>query len=223
MNDLLRVVRFGWPYFRNYWSRLSAGILLGVLFGLSNASFVWATKTLITRMSPEPAAPRIQRAEEQKLSRPVEARLEQQVGAWVDAWLPSASRPVDWRRIVGGVFFFPLLVAIRGFVGYLSSYCMAWVSERVVNDLRVDVLKKLSGLSLDFFNRSTLGDLLTRVNGDTLALQRCLSLGFSDLIKEPITILGILTALCLIDWQLTLAAMIFFPICVVPIIVLGKK
>jgi len=114
-------------------------------------------------------------------------------------------------------------VAIRGFVGYLSSYCMAWVSERVVNDLRVDVLKKLTGLSLDFFNRSTLGDLLTRVNGDTLSLQRCLSLGFSDLIKEPITIVGILAALCLIDWRLTLGAMIFFPVCVVPIIVLGRK
>jgi len=121
------------------------------------------------------------------------------------------------------VLFFPLLVAIRGFVGYLSSYCMAWVSERVVNDLRVDVLKKLTGLSLDFFNRSTLGDLLTRVNGDTLSLQRCLSLGFSDLIKEPITIVGILAALCLIDWRLTLGAMIFFPVCVVPIIVLGRK
>ncbi|TMP99006.1 MAG: hypothetical protein E6L09_10485, partial [Verrucomicrobia bacterium] len=59
MNDLVRVFRFGWPYFRRYWSRLTAGILLGVLFGLSNASFVWATKTLITRMSPEPSARKI--------------------------------------------------------------------------------------------------------------------------------------------------------------------
>ena len=36
MNDLARVFRFGWPYFRKYWTRLAAGILLGVLFGLSN-------------------------------------------------------------------------------------------------------------------------------------------------------------------------------------------
>ena len=221
MNDLVRVFRFGWPYFRRYWSRLTAGILLGVLFGLSNASFVWATKTLITRMSPEPSARKIDKP--QPSAGALKVRLEERTQAWVDPWLPSASRPVDWRQVLGGVLFFPLLVAIRGFVGYLSSYCMAWVSERVVNDLRVDVLKKLTGLSLDFFNRSTLGDLLTRVNGDTLSLQRCLSLGFSDLIKEPITIVGILAALCLIDWRLTLGAMIFFPVCVVPIIVLGRK
>ena len=227
MNDLLRVWHFGWPYFRKYWSRLTAGILLGVLFGLSNASFVWATKTLITRMSPPaataPAAAKTERVDGKKSSEQLKARLEQETQDLVDPWLPAVGRPVDWRQILGGLLFFPLLVAIRGFVGYLSSYCMAWVSERVVNDLRVDVLKKLSDLSLDFFNRSTLGDLLTRVNGDTLALQRCLSLGFSDLIKEPITILGILSALCLIDWQLTLGAMIFFPLCVVPVIVLGKK
>jgi subfamily B ATP-binding cassette protein MsbA len=228
MNDLAKVFRFGWPYFHKYWPRLTAGILLGVLFGLSNASFVWATKTLITRMSPPaasvaPVARKIEGVDEKKFSQQLKARLERGTQVLVDPWLPAVGRPVDWRQVLGGLFFFPLLVAVRGFVGYLSSYCMAWVSERVVNDLRVDVLKKLSGLSLDFFNRSTLGDLLTRVNGDTLALQRCLSLGFSDLIKEPITILGILAALCLIDWQLTLGAMIFFPLCVVPVIVLGKK
>lgn len=233
MNDLANVFRFGWPYFRRYGSRLAAGILLGVLFGLSNASFVWATKTLITRMSPPAtaaAAPATlaagtlpAAAAPARPSGQLKARLEEGTQRLVDPWLPAAGRPVDWRQILGGILFFPLLVAVRGFVGYLSSYCMAWVSERVVNDLRVDVLKKLSSLSLDFFHRSTLGDLLTRVNGDTLALQRCLSLGFSDLIKEPITILGILAALCLIDWQLTLGAMIFFPVCVVPIIVLGKK
>jgi subfamily B ATP-binding cassette protein MsbA len=121
------------------------------------------------------------------------------------------------------LFFFPVLVAIRGLAGYLSSYCLAWTSERVVNDLRLDVLKKLSSLSLDYFNRSTMGDLLTRVNGDTASLQRCLSLGFSDLIKEPVTIVSILVALCLIDWQLTLGAILFFPLCAVPVLVLGRK
>ena len=157
MNDLARVFGFGWPYFRKYWSRLTAGILLGVLFGLSNASFVWATKTLITRMSPPaataPAAAKTERVDGKKSSEQLKARLEQETQDLVDPWLPAVGRPVDWRQILGGLLFFPLLVAIRGFVGYLSSYCMAWVSERVVNDLRVDVLKKLTDLSLDFFNR----------------------------------------------------------------------
>ena len=224
MKHLANVLRFGWPYFGRYWPRLVAGVTLGILFGLSNASFVWATKTLISRMSPaEAREPAAAPDSQQKFLTRLVNRAEAVSEAWVDEWLPESGTRLTTRQVIGGLLFFPLLVGMRGFIGYGSSYCMAWVSERVVNDLRVDVLKKLSGLSLDFYNRSTMGDLLTRVTTDTASLQRCLNLGFSDLIKEPTTILGILIGLLLIDPQLTLGAMIFFPLCVVPIIVLGKK
>lgn len=233
MNHLRTVLAFGWRYFQRYWVRLFLGILLGVLFGLSNGAFVWATKTLIGRMSPEPA-PITQTvtngiASVKADERPPSAlskwrdRLQEGTEKAVDPWLPRFGRPIDTYQFIGGVLFLPFLVALRGFLGYFSSYCMAWVSEKVVNDLRVDVVRKFNTLSLDFFNRSTMGDLITRVNGDTAALQRCLNTGFSDLIKEPVTILSIFVMLCLLDWKLTLMAMIFFPLCVLPIIILGKK
>ncbi len=227
------IFRFGWPYLRRYWGRFVAGILLGILFGLSNASFVWATKTLISRMAPsEVAAAPASNPSEGKSEPPIplKARFKdfmntavETTDRFVDPWLPYKGRAVDWRQIMGGLLFLPLLVAWRGMAGYLNSYCMAWVSERVVSDLRVEVLEKLTTLSLDFFNRAKTGDLLTRVNQDTAALQRCLSLGFADLVKEPITVVSILAGLLLIDWRLTLLATVFFPVCVLPIILLGRK
>ncbi|MBI4661683.1 MAG: ABC transporter ATP-binding protein [Verrucomicrobia bacterium] len=227
MNNLQSILRFGWPYLRRYCGRFLAGLLLGLLFGLSNASFVWATKTLIGRMAPASVAVSAAEtsANQKKMTFLTETRfaLEKATDRLVDDWLPYAGRPMDWRQLAGGLLFLPLLAGFRGTVGYLNSYCMAWVSERVVNDLRIDVLEKLSGLSLDFFNRSTTGDLLTRVNQDTASLQRCLSLGFADLVKEPVTVLSILLGVLLINWQLTLIAMVFFPLCVVPIVLLGKK
>ncbi len=233
MGGIFGILRFGWPYFQKYWVRLLAGVLLGVVFGLSNASFVWATKTMIDRTAPEsalaakavakpdlPAAPPAGIAGRFKAWR---VELGRQVDATVDPWLPAKGRDITWRMVLGGMLFFPLLVAVRGFAGYLSSYSLSWVSERVVNDLRVAVLTKLSSLSLDFHTRSTMGDLLTRVHGDTSSLQRCLSLGVSDLVKEPVTIVGIVVALLIVDWQLTLGALIFFPVCVLPIVILGRK
>lgn len=226
MNRLQTIFRFGWPYLRRYWGRFIAGLLLGILFGLSNATFVWATKTIIGRMAPT------ETTESPKLPEPTQApgtltalknRAVEVTDRWVDPWLPYKGRRVDWQQVVGGLLFLPLLVALRGVTGYLNSYCMAWVSERVVNDLRVDVLEKLSSLSLDFFNRAKTGDLLTRVNQDTTALQRCLGLGFADLVKEPFTVLSILIGLLLIDWQLTAMAVIFIPLCVLPVILLGRK
>jgi subfamily B ATP-binding cassette protein MsbA len=85
------------------------------------------------------------------------------------------------------------------------------------------VLVKLNSLSLDYFNRATMGDLIMHVNGDTATLQRCLRVGCADLLQQPMTAIGVLAALCLIDWQLTLAAMVFFPACIIPVFVLGKK
>lgn len=226
MNHILTVLRFGGPYLRRYWVRLAAAVLLGFLFGLTNASFVWATKTLISRLAPQIEAQAELKPKQPKQKRffdRLKVRLDEKTRQWVDPWLPLAGRPVDGLQVVGAILFFPALVAIRGIMGFGSSYCMAWVGERVVNDLRTDVLLKLNSLSLDYFNRATMGDLIMHVNGDTNTLQRCLRVGAGDLIKEPMTAIGVLGVLCLIDWRLTLAAMIFFPACVIPVYVLGKK
>ena len=93
----------------------------------------------------------------------------------------------------------------------------------MINDLRVAVFRNLSRLSIRFFNKSTTGDLITRINGDALLLQTCLSSGVGHLVAEPVAVISVFTGLCLIDWQLTMGVLVLFPICVVPIIYFGKK
>ncbi|MCF7669412.1 MAG: ABC transporter ATP-binding protein/permease [Verrucomicrobia bacterium] len=229
MRDFLTIIRFAWPYFRRYSHRLIAGVLLGILFGLSMASFVWATKTLIARMDAQPvqevestetlATPTIEigRLERWKTS------FEDATMRFVDPWLPLMGRPLDWKQIIGVFLFLPILVSVRGYTGYLASYCMAWVSERVVNDMRLNVVKKLNSLSLDYFTKSSMGDLLTRVNTDTAALQRFMSGRFQDLVKEPMTVLFVLAVLCLVDWRMTIVSVIFLPLLAFPLRILGRK
>jgi subfamily B ATP-binding cassette protein MsbA len=236
MTDLRKILRFVWPYFRQYRGRLFAGILLGMVFGASNAVFIWATKTLIGRMTPPTAT--VETVEAQPASANAvsqsdfsisawfdhaRADLDRQMTAWVDPWLPAIGHPLGWQQVVGGLLLFPLLAGLRGSVGYLGAYCMAWVSERVVNDLRVSVFRKLSSLSLDYFSDATTGDALARVSADTVTLQGCMSRGFSDLITEPFTIAAIAVALFMLDPQLTLAVIVFFPLVVIPVVVLGRK
>jgi subfamily B ATP-binding cassette protein MsbA len=235
MSNLKLVFQFAWTYLRRYWVRLALGVLLGVLFGLSNASFVWATGIITERISPakEPAVsnenagktivPSSTLERWKETGKEFVERLNTRVKQSLDAWLPAAGRKLDWKQIVGGLLFLPLLVAVRSGTGYLSSYCMGWVSERVINDLRFDVLSKLSTLSLHFFNRSHTGDLLTHITSDTAILQRALRSGFGDIVKESITVASIFVALCLIDWKLTLFSMVALPLCLAPLFVLGRK
>ncbi len=228
MRYLKTVLQFGWPYLRRYWGRLFAGILLGLLFALSQASFVWTIKTLLERLDP-PSVKKEALAKANDLAKPP-SYFRQLTKDWnaaavqiVDPWMPMAGRPLDWRQMVGGLLFLPLLMLVRGMLGYLNTYCMCWVNERVINDLRLDVLVKLNSLSLDYFNRSTTGDLIARINTDTSTLHRCLSLGFSDLTREPITIVVLLVSAAMVDFKLTLVAFIFLPLCLIPIQILGRK
>jgi ATP-binding cassette, subfamily B, bacterial MsbA len=201
-----------------------AGVLLGILFGISNAAILGGTKALLNRVFPENDRPTtVAQFTTQTRADSFLARTRDKFGAIADPWLPLKDRPLDATQLAGVLLFFPLIFAFRGYIGYLSSYCMGWVSERIVNDLRQDVFEKLSTLSLDFYNRATMGDLITHVHGDTQVLQRSLNLGVSDLVKEPVTIIFTLGYLLYTDWQLTLFVAAFMPICVIPMTVLGRK
>jgi subfamily B ATP-binding cassette protein MsbA len=221
MGHIKMVFRFGWPYLKQYWVRLVLGVAIGMLFGLTNASFVWATKTIMERLeSPEAAAVK---AETQPKKVKHLSEFNRRANDVIDPWLPRMGRNLDWRQVVGGILFMPLLFSFRATTSYSSSYCIGWASEQMINSMRLDVLQKLSSMSLDFFTRSTTGDLLTRINGDTAALLRCLRLGAADLIKESVTLVALFFTLLFINPLLTLCVMLFVPLVLFPVSVLAKK
>ncbi len=228
MRHVANIVRFGWPYLRRYWTRMLAGILLGVLFGLSNASFIWATQTLFERLDPTTRATTEETVSPLNIpfadaARAALKEIKQATRQGLDPWLPLKGRELDGRQIFGGLLFLPVLIGLRGFLGYLSTYCTSWVSYRFIRDLRVDVLAKLQSLSLAYHQRATTGDLLTRINNDTAALHRCMILGFADLTKEPVSIVFLTIGLLLVNVKLTLLVLVVLPLCIIPLAVLGKK
>ena len=226
MGHLLKIWRFGLPYLARYKTRFILAVLLGLLFGLTNASFIWVSKTLIGRMEPEPPAAvtaHADLAEDEGAVDRFKTRLSQSVEPAIDPWLPRAGREIDWRQALGGMLFLPLFVAARGFIGYLSNYFLAWVGERMVHDLRMDIIGKLHALSLDFFSRSKMGNHLTNLQTDTAMIRYCLTHTFADLMKHPTSFFAVLAALFIIDLRLTLLVMLILPLSVLPVAVLGRK
>jgi subfamily B ATP-binding cassette protein MsbA len=228
MTSISNVLGFSWSYIRQYWVRLTAAILLGLVFALANASFVWAARTLAGRWELSEAK---RDGGENSSNLPAGLQQIRQAGehlgraleATIDPWLPRAGLPLDWRRILGILLFLPTLVGIRAMADYLNNYCIGWVSERVIRDMRLDLMTKFSSLSLDFFNRFKTGDLLTRINMDTQNLLRCMRVGGADVIKESITVVAVFGYLCWLDWKLTICALVLLPLFLFPLIVLGKK
>ncbi len=226
MESIVSVMRFGWPYLRRYRTRLALGVLFSLLFAFSNGSFVWATRTLTLRFSDKPrtaaAAPSSSVLSDTVVGEYAK-RFEDTLKQGIDPWLPRIGQPVGWRQMVGALFFLPVLVLARSVADYLSNYCVGWVSERVIRDLRVDIMEKLSTLSLDFFNRSSTGDLLTRINVDSHNLLRALRNGGADMIKESFNAVVLVGAMFYLDLWLTFGVLVLLPACIFPLMVLGRK
>lgn len=117
----------------------------------------------------------------------------------------------------------PAIMLLRGLCGYMNSYCMLWVSLRVLSDIRIKLFRRLMGQSLDFYNQQKGGELIQTVFNQTRMAQQALTTIASDIVKQPLAVLSAVAALFIIDWKFALGALVLFPICIVPVIIVGRK
>lgn len=127
------------------------------------------------------------------------------------------------RKIVWVCALIPALMLVRGLFGYLNAYCMQWVSLRTLDDIRQEVFEKVLGQSQEFYNKQKVGDLIQTIFNQTRMAQMALTQVASDMIKQPVSILGALTAMLFIDWKFTLFSFTIFPLCILPVLAIGKK
>src|SRR5262249_14134726 len=117
----------------------------------------------------------------------------------------------------------PAIMMVRGLCSYGSTYCMQWVSNKVVTDIRTQLFSKMVGQSMDFFNKARSGLLISRITNDTRIMQMALTSVSSDVFKQPITIIGAISVLMLMDWKFTVVTLILFPTCLLPLRVYGRR
>ncbi|MBI2441459.1 MAG: ABC transporter ATP-binding protein [Lentisphaerae bacterium] len=117
----------------------------------------------------------------------------------------------------------PLLAAARGLGQFLSDYFIQWVGNKVVMDLRVATFAHLQDLSMRYFSKSRTGELISRVVNDSMMLERAVSVVLGDLLKEPFVLLGVAGYLVWLDPLLAFASLVLFPICLIPIVLFGRR
>jgi len=117
----------------------------------------------------------------------------------------------------------PVLMIIRGLLAYANVYCLTWVSLRALRDMRRRIFSHLMGQSFDFFNKAQSGRLLSRVLNDTQMAQESLVSIVGELVKQPLAAIGVVAVLIHIDWRFTLFALVLFPLCLVPVIIYGRR
>ncbi len=117
----------------------------------------------------------------------------------------------------------PAIMTLRSLCSYGNTYCMQWVSNKVVTDIRGQLFNKMVRLSMDFFNRMRSGLLISRITNETRVVQMALTAVSSDIFKQPVLIVGAISVLFLMDWKFTLITLVLFPTCLLPLRIYGRR
>ena len=120
--------------------------------------------------------------------------------------------PRDLRALVPVAALYLALTVASGVVAFLDDYLSTYVGERFLLSLRTSVFRHVQGLSLDFFERRKLGDLIARLTGDVSSIETLVLSGVADLLSNVLRLLFFAGALFLLSWQLALAALVVVPL-----------
>lgn len=95
---------------------------------------------------------------------------------------------------------------------FLSSATMMPIRTGVVRDIRNQLYRKITSLSLSFFSDERKGDIIARMSGDVQEVENSIMSSLDMLFKNPILIIAYFITLLLISWQLTLFTLTIVPL-----------
>ena len=142
---------------------------------------------------------------------------------WAKVFEQANQQNLTWLQALAYAGLVPFIMAVRGVCDFGTTYLMNWVGGKVVNDLRVLLFEHLQSLSIDYFTGAQTGELISRSTNDVVAIQNSITTVVADIVKQPGTLIFVLATLFGLDWRLTLATLVLFPLCLVPILVYGRR
>ncbi|MDR1458221.1 MAG: ABC transporter ATP-binding protein/permease [Puniceicoccales bacterium] len=121
-----------------------------------------------------------------------------------------------------------IVMTVRGISSIISSYFIAFCGQKIVQEIRVLIFKKMQRLPLSYFHHIPPSDLISRSINSTTIIQNTLMEISHDLIKQPVTLLGAVGFLIYLCFrQANLAILMLFllaiPVIILPIRKFGRK
>jgi subfamily B ATP-binding cassette protein MsbA len=205
-----------WGLARPYRARLFIGVVTGILSGLLSPLLIWTIMFVYGAVFP---------SEDSAAMDKLLTKVPLFVRDWfseVRAGLASGLHTHQWAvyLLIAAI---PCVMFLRGLLGYLNVYFLQWTATRSIADLRTRLFAHLLNLSAGFYTQNSSGQLISRVIADTQVLQLILSNATSVIIRDPVTLIGILGFLFYQQPRLTLISLIALPVCVIPIVIFSRK
>ncbi len=153
------------------------------------------------------------------------------INALADAGLISLLKPlldegfgkadVSFLRTMSYVVV--LVIFLRGISNFISSYCLSWVSGKVVMIMRRRIFKHLMFMPVPFFDQNSSGRLLSRITYDSELVANSSSGALITIVREGAHIISLLAVMLYTSWQLSIVLFLIGPIIAVLIRFVSKR
>ena len=113
-------------------------------------------------------------------------------------------------------------LAVSQVIGTLESYINAWISQRIIFDMKNQMYRHLQYMPHSFFTTEKQGDIITRMNTDISGVSSVISGTLSSIVSNIATVVTTLVALCSMSWKLALVGIAIIPLLILPTKSAGK-
>jgi ATP-binding cassette subfamily B protein len=108
-------------------------------------------------------------------------------------------------------------------ISVLESYINAWISQRIIFDMKNQMYDHLQHMPHAFFTSEKQGDIITRMNTDISGVSTVISGTLSSIVSNIATVVTTLVALFTMSWKLALVGIVVLPLLILPTKSVGKK
>jgi subfamily B ATP-binding cassette protein MsbA len=127
----------------------------------------------------------------------------------------------DWRLFSPVLCI--LIALMRGLGGFMGNYSIAYIANHLIHGFRSEIIRCVLVLPVHFFDRSEAGRLISKITYDVTQVTGAVTNAVTVILREGLTVIGLLGALILIDWQLSLMFLIIAPVVAKTVAIASKK
>ncbi|OHC63172.1 MAG: lipid A export permease/ATP-binding protein MsbA [Rhodocyclales bacterium GWA2_65_20] len=133
---------------------------------------------------------------------------------------PALLKPILDKGFADGprddLYLVPIAIVaiflVRGIFGFVASYAMSWVSNRVIADLRNALFARIVRLPTAYFETHPSSRVMSRIIYDVSGVAGATTSALTTLLKDTLTVIGLLSWLLWLNWRLTLVMAVVGPL-----------
>lgn len=139
--------------------------------------------------------------------------------AAIDSYVLSQLRPLIDQGLTGkdpefmrwAPVFVLVMFCLRGICHFVGNYCLAWVGNNVVSDIRQKLFDHIMAMPVSFHDKESTGNLISKITYDAEQLLTAVSKAVIVLVQQGAFVIGLLAVMFYSSWQLSSIFLVLIP------------